>query len=197
MIFSSLIRNVRSYFFYGLIIVVPVAATMFVVYIALQFLLTPFGDMFGENVSPLLSLVVALSLITVMGFLSRNFVGKFMVDAFEIVISKIPFVSRVYESTKHITDVFSGVKRKEIKAVLVEYPKKEMWVIGFLTFSSLKNVEGVLENSDQFVSVFIPTTPNPTSGYMVYVHQDEVKPLDIGFEEAIKTLVSAGIVGGK
>tara|TARA_A100001015_G_C14809460_1_gene640226 strand:+ start:302 stop:895 length:594 start_codon:yes stop_codon:yes gene_type:complete len=197
MFFSYLLKGLRSYFFYGLIIIVPVAATMFIVYIALQFLVAPLGEIYGDAVSPFLSLLVSLGIITGIGFLSRHFIGRFLLEGVEALISKLPIINRVYDSSKHIMDVFSGKQRQEIKPVLVEYPKKEMWAIGFMTRSTLRDLDRSYTGSDELVSVFIPTTPNPTSGYMVYVDKQVVKPLNIGFEEAIKTLISAGVVASK
>ena len=197
MIFSRFVKYLRSYFFYGLIIVIPVVATMFIVYLALQFLVTPFGDIYGDKVSPMLSVLLSFAIITGIGFLSRNFLGKFILDTVEAVIAKLPLINRVYESSKHIMDVFSGHQRQEIKPVLVEYPRKDMWAIGFSTRITLDNLDASQSFDSNQVSVFIPTTPNPTSGYMVFVDKDALRPLNISFEEAIKTLISAGVVGTK
>ena len=194
---NSLLTHLKSYFLYGLIIIIPVAATIFVVYLGIQLLITPFNHFFSATVSPVFGFLISIIFIILIGFLSRNVVGQLVLGFFDLIISKIPFINRIYDSSKHLIDVFSSQKRDEMKPVLVEYPKDGMWVIGFLTFTSLKSFESSDPSFVDKVSVFIPTTPNPTSGYVVFVDKSKVKPLSIGFEEALKTLVSAGVISPK
>ena len=194
---GSLLKYFKSYFLYGLIIIVPVAATIFIVYLAFQLLITPFNQLFSAKISPIVGFFISIFAIVGIGFISRNVIGQLVLDFFEVLISKIPLINRIYDSSKHLIDVFSSQKRQEMKPVLVEYPKDGMWVIGFLTFTSLETLGASEQSFYDKISVFIPTTPNPTSGYVVFVDKDKIKPLDVGFEEAIKTLVSAGVISPK
>jgi len=194
---KSLVNFFKSYFLYGLIIIIPVASTILIVYFSLKLLITPFSHLFSTTIPPYIGFFISLFIIVLVGFISRNVVGQIVLGFFDVIVSKIPLVNRVYESSKNIIDVFSSQKRSEMKPVLIEYPKDGMWVIGFLTFTSLESMGCTDSDMIQKVSVFVPTTPNPTSGYVVFVEKDKIKHLDIGFEEAIKTLVSAGVISPK
>tara|TARA_Y100001970_G_scaffold277790_1_gene382531 strand:- start:426 stop:1016 length:591 start_codon:yes stop_codon:yes gene_type:complete len=193
----AVLKYFKSYFLYGLIIIVPVASTIFVVYLGFQLLITPFNHFFSAKMSPIIGFLISIFAIVGIGFISRNVIGQLVLDLFDVLVSKIPLINRIYDSSKHLIDVFSSQKRDEMKPVLVEYPKDGMWVIGFLTFTSLETLGASEQSFYDKVSVFIPTTPNPTSGYVVFVDKEKIKSLDIGFEEAIKTLVSAGVISPK
>ena len=143
---GSLLKYFKSYFLYGLIIIVPVAATLFIVYLAFQLLITPFNQLFSAKISPIVGFFISIFAIVGIGFISRNVIGQLVLDFFEVLISKIPLINRIYDSSKHLIDVFSSQKRQEMKPVLVEYPKDGMWVIGFLTFTSLETL-GASEQS--------------------------------------------------
>ena len=179
----------RSYFLYGLLIVLPILATFFVVYITLTFLTKPFNHLFGTELSPLFALCFSFILITIIGFLSRNVLGQFLFTRIEDLLKNVPLINQIYSSSKQIIKTFSSSKR-QIKAVLIEYPKKDMWAIGFLTCSKLTDIASHKKQLENKVSIFIPTTPNPTSGYMVLL-MNSLMPMDIKFDEAVKLLISA------
>ncbi len=124
-------------------------------------------------------------------------VGRFLLDSIEECLAKIPLVNRVYDALKQVVAVFSSSRRKDMKPVLVEYPSKDMWAIAFLTPSRLHDMTTAIPHAEGYVSVFVPTTPNPTSGYFIFVSPEKVKPLTVSVEVAIKSLISAGVVPPK
>ncbi len=193
---TNLLKFVRSYFIYGLLIILPIAATLFILFVALDFITAPIINIFGEKFSGVLALFISLFVITIIGFFSRHFIGQFIIDVFENFVAKLPLINKVYDSIKQVIVAFSLRKKNALKPVLVEYPRKGMWALGFVTNSSPQSYDSELDNVlvGNYISVFVPTTPNPTSGYFVFVLENEVKPLSISFEKAVKLLISAGVL---
>ncbi|RAP29010.1 hypothetical protein DID78_04195 [Candidatus Marinamargulisbacteria bacterium SCGC AG-343-D04] len=189
-------KFLRSYFIYGLLIILPITATLFILFVLLDFITAPIINVFGERFSSILALLISLFTITTIGFFSRHFIGEFLIDLFESFISKLPLINKIYESIKQIIVSFSLRKKNALKPVLLEYPRKGLWALGFLTSSSTQllgdNLDDILPNDA--LSVFVPTTPNPTSGYMVFASKNDIKPLSISFDKAVKLLVSAGFI---
>ena len=196
---KSSFRFLRSYFIYGLLVLLPIVATAFILTVIFNMITAPFEGIVGEQFSGLLLLVLSLGVITLVGFFSRNFIGQFLVDLVESFISKLPLLNKVYDSVKQIVVAFSLRKKKALKPVLLEYPRKGVWAMGFLTFTTMKELgtlgAGVLPSDA--VSVFVPTTPNPTSGYFVFVSEADVTPLELPFDEAVRLLISAGVIRPK
>ena len=128
--------------------------------------------------------------------MTRYYVGSFIINIIDEIIFKIPFVNKIYRSIKHIIGSFSNGNKNFMRAVLVEYPRKGLWSIGFVTrenVNGLVDVDGVDMGQDK-ISIFLPSTPNPTSGFFVFVDKASVKPLQLSVEDSIKILMSAGVV---
>ena len=134
-------------------------------------------------------LIVFLALIIV-GALARNVFGKRVVNWMEGIFKKIPLIDSIYATTKQIIETLSGSQTESFqKVVYIEYPRKGMWTLGFVTG------ESVNESNEQFYHLFVPTTPNPTSGYFVIIAKEDTTPADVNVEEGFRMIVSSGIVG--
>lgn len=203
-------ENVRKAFVTGLLLCLPVSLTVYIIIWLVNFLASPargslqyFMRMFGAELpaTPLFNagLTIASALIVAagiafIGFVSRNLFGRFFISVLEKILNRLPMVRSIYSAIKQIIDTFSaGGKEKTFsRAVMVEFPRKECWTIGFVTH------EGETEFSrlagTPLLHVFVPTTPNPTGGYMIFVPENEVRKLDVSVAEAMKMIVSGGAV---
>lgn len=191
----------RKYFITGLLVLVPLAITLWVLNLVIgtmdqSLLLLPErwrpAALFGFNV-PGLGTLLTLLVIFVTGLATRNFVGKQVVYWWELLLKRIPVVSSIYNSVKQVSDtLFSSSGNAFRKALLVEYPRRGMWTIGFMTGVPGGDVRNHLEGD--FVSLYIPTTPNPTSGFFVMVPRKETIELDMNVDQALKYIVSMGVV---
>lgn len=198
----------RKAFVTGLLVCLPVFLTIYIIIWLVDFLASPasgslryFLQMFGVEMqdSPLFdggvtiasALLVAV-VIAFIGFVSRNLFGRFFIALLEKIVNRLPMVSSIYSAIKQIIDTFSvGGKEKTFsRAVLVEFPRKECWTIGFVTHEGETALSQLAEKP--LVHVFVPTTPNPTGGYMILVPSNEVKVLDVSVAEAMKMIVSGG-----
>jgi uncharacterized membrane protein len=202
----KLARKFRNAFLTGLLIFLPLGTTIFV----LNFLLDLFKDpvtklafelglseesfFFGmETLLAALGLVLGILGLTLLGFLSNYVLGKFFISTTERFLDKVPFLSTVYRSVKQIVETFGRENRAVFKAVvLIEYPRKDCWVLGFLTGDASTDTENVAGR--KLSNVFVPTTPNPTSGFLLLLPRDEVYHLDMSVGDGMKMLISGGAV---
>ena len=138
-----------------------------------------------------LGVLIAFALFFFTGLLTRHFVGRKLIEYGEYILNYIPLVSRVYTSVRQIRDVFVGRQGAVFEEVcLIEYPRKELTTVGFVTAKDRGIVQDALDR--ELVAVFVPTTPNPTSGYLVYVQPNEIVKVNMSVEEALKLIVSGG-----
>ena len=139
---------------------------------------------------PGLEILISLLLITIIGWLSLSFLGKKLFDLFESILNKIPILRTIYSAVGQLTETFTKSKSDKKNVVLVEYPRKGVWAVGFAT----KENKGMIKEKvgQELVNVFVPTTPNPTSGFLLMFPKSEIIYLDLSFEEASKFIVSAG-----
>ena len=139
---------------------------------------------------PGVEIITALFLITVIGWLSLSFLGKRLLNLFNNILQRIPILRTIYSAIVQMTATFTDTKKEKKNVVLVEYPRKGSWAVGFAT----KENEGEISNktNKKLINVFVPTTPNPTSGFLLMFPKEDVIYLDLTFEEASKFIVSAG-----
>jgi len=139
---------------------------------------------------PGVEIITSIILITLIGFLSLSFIGKKLLDLFNNILRRIPILRTIYSAIGQMTETFTKNDNKKKNVVLVEYPRKGSWAVGFAT----KDNTGEITNKTnrKLVNVFVPTTPNPTSGFLLMFPKEEVIYLDLTFEEASKFIVSAG-----
>ena len=191
----------RKYFITGLLILVPLAITLWVLHAVIStmdqsLLLLPVEwrpeKLVGFQVLGI-GTVLTLLIIFVTGLLAQNFIGNYVVRAWESLLQRIPIVSSIYSSVKQVSDtLFSSSGNAFRKAVLIEYPRRDCWTIGFLTGVPGGDVVNHLKG--EFVSVYVPTTPNPTSGFFLMLPKDQAIELDMSVDAALKYIVSMGVV---
>ena len=150
------------------------------------------ADLLGRNV-PGVGIVIALILVTTVGALFANVAGRFLVRFGEGLVARVPVVRTVYGVLKQIFDAVLAQSANAFReVVLIEYPRRGIWVIGFVTSPTRGEVQRV--TADEMVNVFLPTTPNPTSGFLLFVPRKDCIPLDMTVEEGVKLVISGGIV---
>ena len=193
--------TLRKYLIAGLLVWLPLAATYFVIRLVLELLdrtillLPPEyrpESLFGFNI-PGLGLILALAVLFLTGVLAANFLGKRLVSISENLLNRIPLVRTIYNSVKQITSTVLMTDNKSYsKVVLVEFPRKGAWSMGFLT--SDVSVFGTTREEDRLAVVFVATTPNPTTGFLIAVKRTEIIELEMSIEEAVKYVMSMGVI---
>jgi len=187
--------NLKRDFLYGMILILPVAGTIWLVSVTIELFSGPMSALFGRKLPGFASFLLTLLLITLVGILARNIIGRAVLTWFELLMSRIPIVNIIYKSIKQVVNAFS-FQQKMLATVLVEYPRKGMFALGFLTRESANGVVDMdgKDRVEGLSAVFIPTTPNPTSGYFLYLKSSEITKLDISVEDSVKILMSAGVL---
>jgi uncharacterized membrane protein len=192
---SSLIARLRNYFITGIIVLVPLGFTLYLTLflISISSKLIP-GEINPNSYLPFsipgLEIAISIIIITLIGFISLSFIGKRILKLINDLLKKIPFLRTIYSAIGQMTESFANKKGKKKSVVLVQYPSKGSWAVGFATKDNKGEISKKI--NDKLVNVFIPTTPNPTSGFLLMFPKKEVIYLDMSFEEASKFIVSAG-----
>ena len=191
----SIFARIRNYFIAGIVVLIPIAIT---IYITL-FLITISSEIIPKEINPNhylpynipgLEIIVSLLLITLIGWLSLSFLGKKLLSIFENILKKIPILRTIYSAIGQMTSSFTKNDKGKKNVVLVEYPRKGSWAVGFATKENTGQISK--KTNKKLINVFVPTTPNPTSGFLLMFPKDEVIYLDLTFEEASQFIVSAG-----
>ncbi len=199
------LTRLRNYFLTGFIICAPLAITAYLVWTFIGWVdswVKPYipqvynPDTYLPFSIPGFGLIVAFFVITMVGFLTANFIGKTIVRYGEDALNRMPFIRNLYSGLKQIFQtVFSEQETSFEKVALIEYPRKGLWALCFIATDTRGEVDVVLkENGQETVSVFLPTTPNPTSGFLLFVPKEDMQLLDMGVEQAAKLVISAGLV---
>jgi uncharacterized membrane protein len=191
----------RKYFVTGLLILVPIAITLWVLNVVIgtmdqSLLLLPEkwrpGALIGFHV-PGVGAVLTLLFILIVGLLTHNYFGKKVVYWWELLLKRIPVVNSIYSSVKQVSDtLLSSSGNAFRKAVLVQYPRQGSWTIAFVTGTPGGDVKNHL--AGDYISVYVPTTPNPTSGFFLMMPKTDTIELDMSVDEALKYIVSMGVV---
>ena len=191
----SIFSKFRNYFIAGVVVLIPIGITIYLT----VFLITISSKILPKEINPNnylpydipgLEIIMSLLLITLIGWLSLSFIGKRLLNIFNQILKKIPILRTIYSAIGQMTETFTKNEKQTKNVVLVEYPRKGSWAVGFAT----KENEGEIseKTKKKLINVFVPTTPNPTSGFLLMFPKDEVIYLDLTFEEASKFIVSAG-----
>ena len=191
--------RLRSWFFTGLLVTAPVLLTVYITWAAIELidgqvasLLPGFGQLIFSDV-PGVGLIVGVVLITVIGAVAAGFLGRWIIRIGESLLHRTPIVRTIYGAIKQILEtVVSSQSDAFREVVLVEYPRKGLWVIGFVTGNTKGEVHSLIKKN--MVNVFVPTTPNPTSGFLLFCPRTEVIFMKMSVEAAVKLVVSGGIV---
>ena len=199
-------KAIRNAFISGLLVLAPVVVTVYVIRILVDSVGAPTAQLFFffipdeifdkavlSALLDILATLIVLILITLLGWFSRYFFGRFVVQMTERLITSVPFVKTVYNTVKQIIDTFAQQKRAIFqKVVLIEFPRKGVYAMGFLTGKGKGEVKS--KTAIDIINVFLPTTPNPTSGYLVMVPKEDIRELEMTVAEGMKLIVSGGAV---
>ena len=192
---KSLALKLRNYFFTGVVVLIPIGFTLYLTKILISISSKLIPSEINPNSYlhfsiPGLEIFLTIIFITFVGGLSLSFLGKKFLQIVDDLFKKIPILRTIYSAIGQMTHSFTQKKKKKKSVVLVEYPRKGTWAVGFAT----KDNKGEIKNKTKknLVNVFVPTTPNPTSGFLLMFPKEDVIYLNISFEEASKFIVSAG-----
>ena len=198
-------RTFRKWFLSGLLVIAPIGVTLFVIAFLVNKVAVPARDLIfpGDRLSELtsyqlwalnfISLIIVLMIVMFLGWLSQLVIGRWIVNTLERFVNTVPVIRTVYNTVKQIRDTFVQQQKAVFqKTVLVEYPRKGVWVLGFLTGTG--KGEPQERTKADLLNVFVPTTPNPTSGFLLMVPLDEVKFLDMAVSDGMKLIISGGAV---
>ena len=195
-------NNFKYYFFIGLFSILPIAATLWLIRVILTFFagpaqsiinqILPFDFPGQQAISWIIGFALTILFVLVSGYIISSVFGKFLFAKMEDIISRIPLVNSLYQTIKGLTEsISSSSKQAFSKVVLIEYPRKGIWTLALVTGDSVN------DQNQEFYHLFLPTSPNPTSGYMLYISKDDVIEIDMSAEEAIKIIVSGGAISPK
>tara|TARA_B100000959_G_scaffold96563_1_gene102316 strand:+ start:689 stop:1309 length:621 start_codon:yes stop_codon:yes gene_type:complete len=191
----SIFARLRNYFITGIVVLVPIGITLYLT----KFFISISSNLIPKEINPNhylpfaipgLEIILAVIFISLIGYLSLSFIGKKILQLFNDLLKRIPILRTIYSAIGQMTETFAPKKNSKKSVVLIEYPRKGSWAVGFAT----KDNKGEISRrtNKNLVNVFVPTTPNPTSGFLLMFPKEEVIYLDMDFEEASKFIVSAG-----
>jgi len=192
---KSIFAKIRNNFIAGVVVLIPIGITLYLT----LFIIRISSKVIPKEINPNnylpfdipgVEIIIALVIITFIGWLSLSFLGKKFFEIFNNILKKIPILRTIYSAIGQMTESFTKTDNKQKSVVLLEYPRKGVWAVGFAT----KENEGLIKEKikEDLINVFVPTTPNPTSGFLLLVPKKDLIFLDISFEQASKFIVSAG-----
>jgi uncharacterized membrane protein len=192
---KSIFTKLRNNFIAGVVVLIPIGITLYLTLFLIRFS----GRIIPKEINPNnylpfdipgVEILIALIIITLVGWLSLSFLGKKFFELFNNILKKIPILRTIYSAIGQMTESFTKNDNKQKSVVLLEYPRKGVWAVGFAT----RENEGLIKKmvKEEIVNIFVPTTPNPTSGFLLMVPKKDLIYLDVSFEQASKFIVSAG-----
>jgi len=191
----SILAKLRNNFIAGIVVLIPIGIT---IYLTL-FLASISSAILPKEINPNnylpynipgLEIIISVILIIIIGWLSLSFLGKKLLNLFNSVLKRIPILRTIYSAIGQMTESFTNNDNGKKNVVLVEYPRKGSWAVGFATKENSGEISNKIKK--KLINVFVPTTPNPTSGFLLMFPKEDVIYLDLTFEEASKFIVSAG-----
>lgn len=199
---SGIIARFRRYFFTGILVTAPISITIYLTYIFLTFVdnkvvrLLPaewYEAIYPKTTIPGLGFVIIIAVFIFIGWFAANFLGRFFIRLSEYIVEQMPVIRTLYGTIKQIFETIMASHSSAFReVVMLEYPRKDVWSIGFVTGATKGEVQG--HTAQETVNVFVPTTPNPTSGYLLFVPRKDLTYLKMSVEEGVKLVVSAGII---
>ena len=191
----SLTATIRNYFFTGVVVLIPIGFTLYLT----KFLISISSKLIPSEINPNsylnfsipgLEIILSIFLITLIGGLSLSFIGKKFLQFIDDLFKRIPILRTIYSALGQMTESFRNQEGSKKSVVLIEYPRKGTWAVGFATKENQGEIKK--KTNEDLVNVFVPTTPNPTSGFLLMFPKKDLIYLDMNFEEASKFIVSAG-----
>jgi uncharacterized membrane protein len=200
----GLLSRLRNAFLTGLVIVAPAVLTIWIIVAAVEFIdnrvlpLIPrrlLPDFLTGLTFPGMGVLIFLLFTLAVGWLAKGYIGRHLIEWGERIVSRMPVVRSVYQGFKQIAEtVFAQSSTSFNRACMVEYPRRGIWAIAFISTETRGEVASRIGEQEKHVAVFLPTTPNPTSGFLLFVPESDVIPLDMSVEDAAKLVISAGLV---
>jgi len=192
---KSIALKLRNYFFTGVIVLIPIGFTLYLSKFLINFStkLVPSGlnpNTYLPYSIPGIEIILTIIFITIVGGLSLSFLGKKFLQIVDELFKKIPILRTIYSAIGQMTDSFRNQEGNKKSVVLLEYPRKGSWAVGFATKENSGEIKS--KTKQNLINVFVPTTPNPTSGFLLMIPKEDLLYLDMTFEEASKFIVSAG-----
>ena len=192
---KSIFAKIRNNFIAGVVVLIPIGITLYLT----LFIIKISSKVIPKEINPNnylpfdipgVEILIALIIITLIGWLSLSFLGKKFFELFNNILKKIPILRTIYSAIGQMTESFTKTDNKQKSVVLLEYPRNGVWAVGFAT----KENKGMIKEKikEELINVFVPTTPNPTSGFLLLVPKKDLIFLDVSFEQASKFIVSAG-----
>ena len=201
----SIFARFRRYFLAGILVTSPILITVYVTWIIITFIDTQVAGLLPESLDftkklphqiPGLGLIISIIVITFIGAITPGFLGRTLLKVGERILDNTPVVRSIYGAIKQIMETVMSTNSESFReVVLVEYPRKGVWVIGFVTGETKGEVQTL--NKDTLINVFIPTTPNPTSGFLLFLPKKDLIYMNMKVEDAVKMVISGGIVTPK
>lgn len=198
----TFIGRLRNYFLAGILVTAPISITVYLTWTFLQFLdnkITPLiPAAYNPNTYlpisvPGLGLIISLVFFILVGWLTRNYLGRLLVRVSEYIVERVPVINTIYGAVKQIFETVMASQSDAFKEVVMfEYPRKGIWVMGFVTGQTRGEVQSLTDT--EVVNIFLPTTPNPTSGFLLFVPKKDLTFMKMSVEEGIKMIVSGGII---
>jgi len=191
----SIFARIRNYFIVGVVVLIPIGITIYLTI----FLVSISSKILPKEINPNhylpydipgVEIATAIILITIIGWLSLSFLGKKLLNIFNNILKRIPILRTIYPAIVQMTETFTKTDKEKKNVVLVEYPRKGTWAVGFATKENSGDISK--KTNRKLINVFVPTTPNPTSGFLLMFPKEDVIYLDLTFEEASKFIISAG-----
>ena len=192
---KSLFSKLRNNFIAGIVVLIPIGITLYLTLVIIRIS----GKLIPKEINPNnylpfdipgVEILIALLIITLIGWLSLSFLGKKFFELFNNILKKIPILRTIYSAIGQMTESLTKPDNKQKSVVLLEYPRKGIWAVGFATKENKGIIQGKVK--EDIINVFLPTTPNPTSGFLLMVPKTDLIYLDVSFEQASKFIVSAG-----
>ena len=192
---KTFFTSLRNNFIAGIVVLIPIGITLYLT----LFIIKISSNILPKEINPNhylpynvpgLEIIISVVLITFIGWLSLSFIGKKLFDVFEAILNKIPILRTIYSAVNQLIETFTKSKSDKKNVVLVEYPRKGVWAVGFATKENTGEIKK--KTNVELINVFVPTTPNPTSGFLLMFPKKEIIYLEMSFEEASKFIVSAG-----
>ena len=192
---KSITASLRTYFFTGVVVLIPIGITLYLT----KFIIQISSKIIPEEINPNnylpfsipgLEILISIIVITLVGGLSFSFIGKKLLQLINDLFKRIPILRTIYSAITQMTETFTNKDDSKRSVVLVEYPRKGTWAVGFATKKNETEISS--KTNKNLINVFLPTTPNPTTGFLLMFPEEEIVYLDMTFEEASKFIVSAG-----
>lgn len=198
----TILSRLRTYFLTGVVVLIPIGITVYLTVLIMSISPSLIPASINPNKYlpfniPGLEFLIAFVIISFVGMVSLTFIGKTLLNFGQRILNKIPILRTIYNGLGQLTKNFTSSDNRSKKIVLLEYPRKGIWSVGFATGENKSEISKKVGNNKKLTNVFVPTTPNPTSGFLLMVPKKDLIFLDMNFEEASKFIMSAGSINPK